>query len=476
MASEGGPDRPKGLPMTKRFHALLLLALLSAGCQPALAGDPMVSRADVVAKLLPQVVNISIVKLVRPPPGQAAANASADLGGFTPKRSLGSGFIIDPSGIILTNKHVIDGASEINVILHDGTRLRATVMFRAPIDLAILKVNTLNPLPAIKWGDSDAMRPGDPVIAIGNPLGLGGSVSSGIVSALDRDIKVSPYDSFIQTDAAINHGNSGGPLFNIQGEVIGVNTALYSSTDEGGSVGLGFSIPGNDAQFVLNSFHEFGRVRAGSLGAPVAQVTNDMADSVGLPGPWGEIVTDIPKGGAAAKAGLRAGDIILQVGDVSVKEVRALNRLLAATPIGEVVQLTVFRDGATVVLPLTVTEVASPPGPGDKPPPMPPMVMRRDLGLTMEAINDRLRRSHALPPNQRGVVVTGVVPNSVAAARGVMPGDVIVKAQLKDVATPAEVLAQINGAREQKRGHVLLVVEEKTGLRWVTLPLQGSGL
>jgi serine protease Do len=456
--------------MMKRVSALLLLASMAAGCQPAAAADPQASRADVVARLLPEVVNISIVKLARP----VASKASATLAGFTAKRSLGSGFIIDPAGLILTNKHVIDGASEINVILHDGTRLKATLVYRSQIDLAILKVNTMNPLPAVRWGDSDAMRQGDAVIAIGNPLGLGSSVSSGIVSALDRDIKVSPFDSFIQTDAAINHGNSGGPLFNAQGEVIGVNTALYSSTDDGGSVGLGFSIPGNDVQFVLNSFRAFGRVRAGALGALVAQVTTDMADSVGLPDPWGEIVTAVPKGGTAAKAGLRVGDIIVQVGDVAVKEVRALNRLLARMPIGEVVRLTVFRDGATLVLPLTVSELAAAADSEDRPAILTPMAMRRDLGLTMEPINDRLRRSYALPPAQRGVVVTAVTPNSVAAARGVLPGDVIVKAQLKDVATPDEVLRHLDEARAAKRGHVLLVIDEKSGPRWLTLSLKGS--
>jgi serine protease Do len=463
------------MSVAKHLLVLLLCSMLLTGGHQASAADATVSRADVVATLLPQVVNISIVKLVRPTASQAAANpASANLAGFTAKRSLGSGFIIDPRGLILTNNHVIDGATEINVILHDGSRLKATVIFRARIDLAILRVHTMTPLPTVKWGDSELMRPGDPVIAIGNPLGLGSSVSSGIVSALDRDIKISPYDSFIQTDAAINHGNSGGPLFNIQGEVIGVNTALFSSTDEGGSVGLGFSIPGNDAQFVLKSWREFGRVRAGALGASVAQVTNDMADSVGLPDPWGEIVTAVPKGGPAAKAGLRVGDIITKVDEKEVREVRALNRALATTPIGNTVRLTLFRDSATVVVPLTVTELADTAGQSSQPPVMTSMVMRSDLGLTMEPINDRLRRAYSLSATQRGVVVTGVVPDSVAAGRGVLPGDVIVKAQLKDVTTPAQVLGALDAARSEKRGHVLLVLEEKAGLRWLTLPLRGS--
>src|SRR5579871_2278574 len=238
----------------------LFAAGLVAGClvaaaslvhvsPPALAAPaPGVDLHELVARLLPSVVNISTVT--------HGKNGGPD------KNFVGSGFFVDERGLILTNRHVIANADEIYGTLNDGTRLTATPLYVSPdLDLAVLKVSANKPLPVIKWGDSSAMKQGDPVIAIGNPLGLGSTVTSGIISALDRDIRSSRYDSFLQTDAAINHGNSGGPLFNLQGEVIGVNTAIYSPTEDSGSIGLNFAIPGNDAQYVLNNLKEFGRVR-----------------------------------------------------------------------------------------------------------------------------------------------------------------------------------------------------------------------
>ncbi len=449
---------------------LTTLFCLGLAAPASHAGELPSGKSDLVAALLPQVVNISIEKLITtPPPSGKQASPAA----FIRKTSLGSGFIIDPRGIIVTNNHVIDGADDITVILQDNTRLHATLIFKAPIDMALLKVSYGKPLPAITWGDSDAMRPGDTVIAIGNPLGLGSTVTAGIVSALDRDIKETPFDSFIQTDAAINHGNSGGPLFNAAGEVIGINTALFTPSGEGGSIGLGFAIPGNDAQFILNTMKAFGRLKVGSLGAEVQQIGPESADALVMPQAFGAIVTSVAPTTSAAEAGLREGDVIMSVADRPIRNVRALNRVVAAS-IDETVPMAVWRDGAELVMPLTVHEappeaVAAEPKP--KMMPMPVHVVRHDLGLGLAAINDELRKKFAISRNEDGVVVTSVVANSVAADRGIVPGTVIAKVQLKPVTTPDEVSRIVDWAWETKHPHILLTIEDEKTKRYVPLPV-----
>ena len=259
------------------------------------AGEIGVDLSDLVPKLLPAVVNISTRQLVvstTGKPGQISDQSAST------RQSLGSGFIIDASGVIVTNNHVIANAYDITVTLQDNQELKATLVATSTVaDLAVLKVNAAKPLPTVAFGDSSVLRVGQPVVAIGNPLGLGGSVSAGIISALNRDLMSSPYDDYIQTDAAINHGNSGGPLFNLKGEVIGVNTAIFSPLPQGGSIGLGFSIPSDSVQFVIGQLRKYGTVRAGFLGAHIQQVTADIAQSVGLTEITGAIVDDVVPGG-----------------------------------------------------------------------------------------------------------------------------------------------------------------------------------
>ncbi len=348
------------------FSALVAVPLAAAvPLQSAEARGAPDSFADLAQQLLPAVVNISSstsMQVARgngpeiplfPPgspfeqffkdfldrnhPGGRPGGPRGDQGPPSPERkmqSLGSGFIVDPSGLIVTNNHVIDGADEITVTLQDNTSLKATLIGKDErVDVALLRVKSDHPLPSVKFGDSDAERVGDWVLAIGNPFGLGGSVTAGIVSARGRDIRQGPYDDFIQTDAAINRGNSGGPLFNMNGDVIGINTAIYSPS--GGSIGIGFSIPANMAKNVVAQLKDYGHARRGWLGVRIQQVTPDIAESLGLHDSSGAMVAGVNDGGPADKAKIRNGDIILKFNNQDVKEMRSLPRIVAETVIGQ---------------------------------------------------------------------------------------------------------------------------------------------
>ncbi|HXJ00157.1 MAG TPA: Do family serine endopeptidase, partial [Micropepsaceae bacterium] len=310
---------------------------------PAIAARPQ-GYADLAERLLPMVVNISTSQtLRRRPDAEAPAQPQAPQGsplddffkdfldrGNRPRRvqSLGSGFVIDPAGYIVTNNHVIEGADEITVILSDTTSLPATLVGTDDkTDLALLKVNSKQPLAVAKFGDSDRARVGDLVMAIGDPFGLGGTVTTGIVSARNRDINSGPYDDFIQTDAPINRGNSGGPLFNMDGEVIGINSAIYSPT--GGSVGIGFSIPSNAAKNVLAQLRATGKIQRGWLGVRIQQVSDEIAESMNLDRPRGALIAGMTDGGPAAKAGVQNGDVVLSFDGKPVSDSRALPRLVA---------------------------------------------------------------------------------------------------------------------------------------------------
>ncbi|HLB98382.1 MAG TPA: DegQ family serine endoprotease [Acetobacteraceae bacterium] len=474
---------------------------------PALARPAPDSFADLAAKLLPAVVNVASSTTVTArnggpgpdfpmfPPGSPFEQFFKDFlnrnhpggqggpGGHpdqpAPERrmqSLGSGFIVDPSGIVVTNNHVIDGADEITVTLQDNTSLKATVIGRDDrMDIAVLQVKSDKPLPAVAFGDSDASRVGDWVVAIGNPFGLGGSVTAGIVSARGRDIRQGPYDDFIQTDAAINKGNSGGPLFNMDGQVIGINTAIYSPS--GGSIGIGFSIPANLAKNVVAQLREFGHPRRGWLGVRIQPVTPDIAESLGLHDTTGSLVAGVVPGGPAETAKIRNGDVILKFNGLDVKDNHALPLIVAETPIGNEVPVTLMRDGKLTTVTAKVGElpddqqVASADGKAAKPDDTTKPTAIAGLGLSLAPITPDAKDKYQLGANQKGVVVTDVAPDGPAATRGLKPGDVIVEVQQEPVSTPADVQSRVESVRKQDRKSVLMLIQRQDNLQWVPVPL-----
>jgi serine protease Do len=491
--------------------AATLIAAPIAVLAPVLAPVPAAARgagdsfADLAAKLLPAVVNVSSSATMTArtggagpdfpmfPPGSPFEQFFKDFldrnhpggpGGQgkpsqpAPERrtqSLGSGFIVDPSGIIVTNNHVIDGADEITVTLQDNTSLKATVIGRDErVDIALLRVKSDKPLPAVAFGDSDASRVGDWVLAIGNPFGLGGSVTAGIVSARGRDIRQGPYDDFIQTDAAINKGNSGGPLFNMDGQVIGINTAIYSPS--GGSIGIGFSIPANLAKNVVAQLRDFGHARRGWLGVRIQPVTSDIAESLGLHDTTGSLVAGVVPGGPAEAAKIQNGDIILKFNG-QVKENHTLPRVVAETAIGTEVPVTLLRDGKEVTVTAKVGElpddqqIASADSKGAKPEDTTKPTAIAGLGLSLAPITPDAKDKYQLGANQKGVVVTDVTPDSPAANRGLKPGDVIVEVQQEPVSTPADVQSRVDSVRKQNRKSVLMLIQRQDNLQWVPVPL-----
>lgn len=509
-----------------RRHTLRALALASVFtlptalptvvAQPAQARAAGDSFADLAAQLLPAVVNISSTQkadvradrdagpeVPQFPPGSPFEQFFRDFldrnrpggqGGQQGRRggpqqgpqgphgdgegavSLGSGFIIDTAGYIVTNNHVIDGADKISVTLQDNTTLKATLVGKDDkADLALLKVESDKPLTAVPFGDSDTGRVGDWVLAIGNPFGLGGSVTAGIVSARGRDIRQGPYDDFIQTDAAINRGNSGGPLFNMNGEVIGINTAIYSPS--GGSVGIGFSVPSNMAKAVVQQLRDYGRARRGWLGVNIQQVTPDIAESLGLKGNSGALVARVTDDGPAAKANIHNGDVILRFNSQDVKEMKTLPRIVAETVIGKDVPVVVWRDGKEVTVQAQVGELPdSPQQVASNVPAAPHPAVNRNteisgLGARLSSITDEIRDKFKIGADQKGVVVTDVSPDGTAAGRGLKPGDVIVEVQQEPVTSPADVQERMDRYRKQNRKTVLMLVQSSDGLRWVPVPL-----
>jgi serine protease Do len=392
-------------------------------------------------------------------------------------QSLGSGFIIDPAGYVVTNNHVIDGADEVTVTLQDDTTLKATVIGHDDrTDLALLKVQSDKPLPSVKFGDSDAARVGDWVLAIGNPFGLGGSVSAGIVSARGRDIQQGPYDDFIQTDAAINKGNSGGPLFDMHGQVIGINTAILSPS--GGSIGLGFAIPSGEARVVVDQLRQFHRARRGWLGVRIQQVTPDIAETLGLHGADGALVAGVNTGGPADRAHLQNGDVLLTFNGQKLREMRTLPRVVAETPIDQKVPVDLWRNGRAMTVDVVVAEMpeeakaaAAAPDLHHVPPPS-TIVDLNGMGMKVAPISDELRARFKLDAKQKGVVVTDVGQDGTAADRGLKAGDVIVEVQQQSVSTPADIQKHLSDARAAGKKSALLLVQGKDGMRWVPLPVR----
>ena len=442
---------------------------------PTRADDAKMSESQVIQGELPTVVNIHVKKVERVT--SPNAKGPANKGQTEIKGYVGSGFIIDPSGLIVTNYHVVDGAYQIVVTLSDGTHLdgKMTTASRL-VDLALVQVHADHPLPAAHWGNSDTLQVGDQVFAAGNPFGLGLSVAGGIVSALNRDIQNSPYDDLIQTDALLNHGNSGGPLFDMQGNVIGVDSTIISPTT--GSTGLSFAIPSNSAHFVVDQLRTYGWVHPGWIGVKVQTMTNEIADAMGLSQANGAVVSWVVSGGPAMKSGLRIGDVILKFAGQTPSDERALLRAIAHTSAGVSTTLLVLRDGKQVTLPITVDawprnqwEQLDAPAPIVRPNnPIPP-----HLGLTLETVLPAQKAKLGLVAGLDGVMVTKVQAESDPASHGMVSGDIILRVQDKPVTTPAEVWAGVDAARASKRDFVVMLILPKVrdvpGPKWVALRL-----
>ncbi len=397
-------------------------------------------------------------------------------GGGRRVQSLGSGFVIDAAeGIVITNNHVIADADEIEVNFADGGKLMAELVGTDPqTDIAVLKVDpSLRKLTQVELGDSSAIRIGDWVMAIGNPFGLGGSVSIGIVSARGRDINSGPYDDFIQTDAAINRGNSGGPLFDMHGRVIGINTAIISPS--GGSIGIGFSIPSQLAVSVISQLREFGETRRGWLGVRIQPVTDDIAESLGMDRARGALVAGIMKGGPVEDGSIQPGDVIIRFDGKEVRQMRDLPRLVAESAVGKAVEVVVVRKGVEVTVTVTLgrledgQQMAEGEEDADTPE-APAPATSSVLGMTIGELDDARRAEFGIAPEISGVVVTEVEDGSAAAERGVAPGDVITEIAQESVASPKEAMDRIAALKSQGRRNALLMLSSKGGeLRFVTI-------
>jgi serine protease Do len=451
--------------------------------------------AQLAARVSGVVVNISTTKAIAQPPktaqettpnspgaslddffrdffGEKGGPGSPGGPGAPPIASLGSGFIIDPSGVIVTNNHVIANAEQITVTLSDDTVMQARVIGRDPVtDLALLKVEPKGPLPAANWGDSGKVRVGDWVLAIGNPFGLGGTVTSGIISATARDIHSGPYDEYLQTDASINRGNSGGPMFNLDGEVIGINTAIYSPS--GGSIGIGFAIPAALAQRITEQLKASGKVERGWIGARIQPVTDEIAESIGLDKARGAVVASIDPGSPAAGAKIAPGDVILSYDGKPIERSRQLPRLVADSAPEKPVRVSVWRDGKEYEIEMKVVALdpnrAAPPPPEPEKPKPPPTV---DLaGLKLAKISPDLRKQFSLPENARGVVIVDV-QNSAAATQGLRPGDLLVAIGDTAVTAPGEATQLAAAARKAGHKNVLLRVEREGNTRFIAVAIE----
>ena len=468
---------------------------------PVLAQTPVVelpSVADLADKLLPAVVEITIetkgtataMPQLPAPPGvednspfkdffdeflkrQQGENADP-----RPMTSMGSGFVIDGTGLIVTNNHVVEGADTIEVHLQDDTILKAELVGRDPkTDLAVIRVKPVKPLPTVSFGDSDRLRIGEWVMAIGNPFGLGGSVSLGIVSARNRDINAGPYDDYIQTDAAINKGNSGGPLFNLKGEVVGINTAIFSPT--GGSVGIGFSVPANTAKNVIDQLVKYGETRRGWLGVKIQAVTDEIAESMNIERARGALVADVTPTGPAEKAGIQPGDVIVEFNNRPVNSMRDLPKVVAETEIGKQVPVKLLRKGQEVMVMAEVGRLedgekiaAADPGKGAAEPA--PAVVTV-LGMTLSSMTDELRAKYAVDAELKGAVITEVAADGAASEKRLEPGDVITEAGEKQVQGAADISARIEEAQKANKSSILLLVAKagKAGeMRFIALKLK----
>src|SRR6266550_1916995 len=475
---------------------------------PALARGPD-GIADVAEKVIDAVVNISTTQTVEAkaggeggrgampqlPPGSPFEEFFDDFfknrrgggpgggdkggGGMQPRKtnSLGSGFIVDTSGVVVTNNHVIADADEINVIMNDGTKIKAELVgVDKKTDLAVLKFKPVKPLVAVKFGDSDKLRLGEWVIAIGNPFSLGGTVTAGIVSARNRDINSGPYDSYIQTDAAINRGNSGGPLFNLDGEVIGVNTLIISPS--GGSIGIGFAVPSKTVVGVVDQLRQFGELRRGWLGVRIQQVTDEIAESPNIKPARGALIAGVEDKGPAKPAGIEPGDVVVKFDGKDIKEPKDLSRVVADTAVGKEVDVVIIRKGAEETRKVTLGRLED----GDKAvqasaktkeEPAEKPVTQKALGLDLATLSKDLRTRYKIKDSVKGVIITSVDGTSDAAEKRLSAGEVIVEVAQEAVSNAADVKKRVDQLKKDGKKSVLLLVANADGeLRFVALSVQ----
>ena len=474
----------------KLIKTLSLLIIVCAFSTHVQARTPD-SFADLAESLLPAVVNISSTQkpdeeqaeIPQFPPGSPFEDFFEEFmgrpgfgGPNIPQSAMGSGFVIDAEkGLIITNNHVIQDADEVRITFHDDETLTAEVIGRdEKTDIAVLKVDTDKQLTAVPFGDSDALRVGDWIVAIGNPFGLGGTVTAGIISARQRDINSGPYDDYLQTDASINRGNSGGPMFNLNGEVIGINTAIFSPT--GGSVGIGFAIPSSLARPIIDQIIEYGRTRRGWIGVRIQTVSDEIAESLGLDSARGAMVASVTEGGPSEAAGLKLGDIILKFNDRDISEMRELPRIVAETKIESEAEITFWRDGQEQTTTLTVAELEKAEEEGlitaeNAVPSDEQGLELEGLGLTLLPLNEGTRGDYGIARNINGVVIDGVDMSSEAARKGLDAGDVIVEINQKPLETPEAAQDIITAAKESGRASILLLINRDGDVRFVALKL-----
>ena len=459
----------------------------SAISVPAIEGP--VSFADVISAVSPAVVNISVQKLTRTRfsgsqrPGERGPDTlpfgeyfgrffDGPGGGAMPQerrsQALGSGFVVSPDGYIVTNNHVISNSDEVTVILESGDELTAEVVgVDERTDLALLKVDHPVELPFVQFGDSDAARVGEWVLAIGNPFGLGGSATAGIISARGRDIRSGPYDDYLQIDAPINSGNSGGPVFNGAGQVIGVNTAIISPN--GGNIGIGLAIPAAQARPIVESLMDNGSVARGWLGVQIQNLDEDLAAALGAEDGHGALVADVDSSGPAAAAGIESGDVIRSVDGRRIEDSRQLSRIIADSGPGQRIDIDLLRDGRDRTLSVTlgdldnaVPSLAQAARPADE--------RREYAGLRLEELTQAQRSRLGLPGSVEGVLVTRVAPGSAAAEKGIRPGDVITDIDQRKIGDPAQARSALDAARSDDR-RALLVLRRGESQRFVALPM-----
>ncbi|HEV7602806.1 MAG TPA: Do family serine endopeptidase [Bradyrhizobium sp.] len=486
--------------------AICLGAATTLLSMPALARGPD-GIADVAEKVIDAVVNISTTQTVEAkgggdggrgampqlPPGSPFEEFFDDFfknrrggpggdkggGGMQPRKtnSLGSGFIVDTAGIAVTNNHVIADADEINIVMNDGTKIKATLVgVDKKTDLAVLKFTPpAKPLVAVKFGDSDKLRLGEWVIAIGNPFSLGGTVTAGIVSARNRDINSGPYDSYIQTDAAINRGNSGGPLFNLDGEVIGVNTLIISPS--GGSIGIGFAVPSKTVVGVVDSLRQFGELRRGWLGVRIQQVTDEIAESLSIKPARGALIAGVEEKGPAKPAGIEPGDVVIKFDGKDIKEPKDLSRVVADTAVGKAVDVVIIRKGQEETKQVTLGRLED----GDKTvqasnktqPEAEKPATQKALGLDLAGLSKDLRSRYKIKDSVKGVVITNVDSSSDAAEKRLSAGEVIVEVAQEAVTNAADVKKRVDQLKKDGKKSILLLVSNADGeLRFVALSVQ----